>query len=403
MRMLVKKIGLCAVSAVFLLGGGRIYAADHADAPLVGFDQSSDINDLYAFVDPNDNTRVVLAFDVHGFIVPGENSSFGGFDPRVLYQFNIENTGDAKADLFIKVKFSAQISRSDPQIATITIRGRDPHGRMRFKAPTTVPSSTSEIAPMPVVTTDQGSGIQFFAGLTDDPFFFDIPGFGRFVASVLAGSPEPNELNRGRDSFAGYNVQMIALSVPVDLLLGSAGDTLGISATTLRHRLLSYSDKRDPLGFGTRIAVDRMGIPAVNVALTPFARKNEYNRADTQDDAAGRFANDIVSTLTALGTDAAHIGILADVAVTRGDQLRLDTSISNAGSQGGTNPNAGFPNGRRPADDVIDTILFLVTNEALSSGDNVDANDVAFLDSFPFFAPAQQPFPIGTLDDNTRN
>ena len=63
----------------------------------------------------------------------------------------------------------------------------------------------------------------------------------------------------------------------------------------------------------------------------------------------------------------------------------------------------GYPNGRRPADDVIDTILFLVTNEALTTGDHVNANDVPFRDAFPFFAAPQQPFPPGTVDDNTRN
>jgi hypothetical protein len=137
--------------------------------------------------------------------------------------------------------------------------------------------------------------------------------------------------------------------------------------------------------------------------LIPFPRKNEYNRATTQDDAAGKFAADIVGTLTALGTDAAHIGILASVAVTKGDMLRLDTSVANTGAQGGNNSGAGFPNGRRPTDDVIDTILFLVTNGGLTTGDNVNANDVAFRDAFPFFAPTHQPLPSGVIDDNTRN
>ena len=107
--------------------------------------------------------------------------------------------------------------------------------------------------------------------------------------------------------------------------------------------------------------------------------------------------------MTALGTDSAHIGILAGVAVTKGDQLRLDTSVANTGSQGGVNSGAGFPNGRRPTDDVIDTILFLVTNEGLTTGDHVDANDVPFRDTFPFFAASHQPLDTGEIDDNTRN
>src|SRR6266404_6474440 len=194
-----------AASVAFL-----VWAADHAEAPLVESDQAADIADVYTFLDPNDNSKVILAFDVHGFIVPGENGNLSGFDHDVLFRFNIENTGDAAPDKFIYVNFDEQTSRSQPQTAHITIGGNS------FTAPTTVSSATSPTAATPVVTTDPESGIAFFAGLTDDPFFFDIPGFNRFVGSVLGGSPNVSLLSRGRDTFAGYNVQMIALSVPVD-------------------------------------------------------------------------------------------------------------------------------------------------------------------------------------------
>jgi hypothetical protein len=147
--------------------------------------------------------------------------------------------------------------------------------------------------------------------------------------------------------------------------------------------------------------IDRMGNPAVNVALIPFPRKNEYNLASPQDDANGRFANDIIGTLTALGTNATNIGILAQVAVVRGDYLRLNLNQTNSGPGGGNNTGAGFPNGRRLGDDTIDTILFFVANQN-PLGDNVNANDVPLRNLFPFFAPSQQPRDAG-VDDNTRN
>src|SRR6185312_9980558 len=125
--------------------------------------------------------------------------------------------------------------------------------------------------------------------------------------SVLAGSPNASVLSRGRDTFAGYKVQMITLSVPASLLKGSAGDVIGVSATTLRKRNTVRSAKNDPKSGGAYIAIDRMGVPAVNTALVPFARKDEYNRATTEQDAAGKFANDIVATLHALGTDDTHV------------------------------------------------------------------------------------------------
>jgi hypothetical protein len=77
-----------------------------------------------------------------------------------------------------------------------------------------------------------------------------------------------------------------------------------------------------------------MGNPAINVALIPFPRKNEYNLASPQDDADGRFANDIIGTLTALGANATNIGILAQVAVVRGDFLRLNLKQANSGPGG---------------------------------------------------------------------
>ena len=48
---------------------------------------------------------------------------------------------------------------------------------------------------------------------------------------------------------------------------------------------------------------------------------------------------------------------------------------------------AGFPNGRRPEDDVIDNQLSAATN-GFVTGDGVSANDVPFLTDFPFFAPS---------------
>jgi len=397
------KLSKCALVAVFAAAPFLTHAADHAEAPLVEADQAADIADVYAFVDPADSSKVILAFDVHGFIVPGENANLGSFDSDVLFRFNIENTGDASPDRAILVRFSKQTSRTQPQTATITMPRGEDSSVFSFTAPTTVSSATAAVATSPVVTTDPASGVSFFAGLTDDPFFFDIPAFNRFVGSVLGNAVDPTLLARGRDTFAGYNVNMIALSVPESLLQGPAGDVIGVSASTLRHRNTARSQKNDPVDFGDFVQIDRMGVPAINTVLIPFARKDEYNRARTTDDAAGKFAGDIVGTLTSLGTSNANIGVLAGIAVAHGDLLRLDTSVVNSGPQGGTNAGAGFPNGRRPADDVIDTILFFVTNGGITTGDNVNANDSIFRDAFPFFAAPHQPLATGTIDDDTRN
>ncbi len=380
-------------------------AADHGDGPRVSSDQGADLGDLYAFVDPNDSDKVILISTVRGFIVPGEANNFASFDPRVQITFQIENTGDEKPDLTIAVNFDDRTQAADrsfSQNAEIKIDGL----KGTFTAPITQPTLAG--TPRAQVVTDltnsknSSTGIKFFAGEVDDPFFFDIPGFSRFVGSVLGGTPDVTTLQRGRDTFAGYNILAVAMSVPKALLLKD-GTKLGISCTSNRQSV--KVSKKGLKSMGKFQQIDREGVPGINAVIIPFARKDEYNSATPKDDAKLKFAGDILGVLQALGTQGVDASgnltgdllTLAQVAVLSGDQLRLETDSAATGF--GT----GFPNGRKLDDDVIDTILFLVTNETYSAGDNVNANDVPFQSTFPFLAPPQQPRDAGVLDDNTRN
>lgn len=390
-------LSISLACSVLLIPATPIGAADHGDGPAVGADRSADINDIYLFLDPNDNSRVVLLATVHGFIVPGENVNFGVFDPGLRYRFELETNGDAVPDQFIDVTFSEKLGAATAQTATVSSTFLP-----TFSAPSSVPNLAAT-APTPAVTTDPVTNISFFAGLVDDPFFFDVPAFGRFVSSVLSGAPNAATLQRGRDTFAGYNTLALGVSLPIAQLrsrAGLSGNGLGLSFRTSRRATVAGTR---PFRFPpiTYLDVDRTGNPAVNTALVPFARRNEYNGATGVDDSLGRFAGDIVGTLTALGTNQTNIGILASVAVAKGDYLRLDLTKANSGMGGGNNAGAGFPNGRRLGDDVIDTILFFVANQN-ALGDNVNSNDVTFRDSFPFFGATQQPRDSG-VDDNTRN
>jgi hypothetical protein len=192
-----------------------IGAADHGDGPGVGIDRSADINDVYLFLDPNDNSRVVMLLTVCGFIVPGEAVNFGIFDHRMRYRFEVESNGNATPDGLIDVTFSEKVtSGANPQTATIKSTFFP-----SFTAQTTNPNLNAT-PPEFVVTTDQNTGITFFAGLVDDPFFFDIPAFNRFVSSVLAGQPNPGFFNRARDSFAGYNTLVVARGLALQTRLG---------------------------------------------------------------------------------------------------------------------------------------------------------------------------------------
>src|SRR5262245_47876634 len=106
-----KKIAilLMALSLILALAPlPKIGAADHGDGPAIGLDRSADLNDVYFFLDPNDNTRVVLLLTVCGFIVPGEAANFGVFDHNLRYRFEIESDGTTLPDGIIDVTFSAK-------------------------------------------------------------------------------------------------------------------------------------------------------------------------------------------------------------------------------------------------------------------------------------------------------
>jgi hypothetical protein len=385
-----RRVRLALVFVCIAAASLPLWASDHVDSPNNAEDRAADLLDGYMFLDPNDNSRVVMLMTIAGFITPGENTNLGAvFSDDVRFTFDIENTGDANIDGSIYVTFGPKTAPATPQLATIVL----PDGHT-FTAPASPANNTSETAPAPVVTTDPVSNVSFFAGLVDDPFFFDIPGFSRFVGSVRAGAPNPTFLQRGRDSFAGFNALGIALSVPAARLRGSAGNVVRMQQTSQRRLLQVIGPDGNIHGSGRWVNADRQGFPAINTVLIPFARKREYNFSSPADDAAGRFAGDLVASLTGFGTNATNIGILAGLAVAKGDMLSLDTSIANTGPGGGTNPQAAFPNGRRLRDDVIDTILFFVANQN-TLGDSVNANDIPFADTFPFFGATHQPLASG--------
>ncbi len=141
--------------------------------------------------------------------------------------------------------------------------------------------------------------------------------------------------------------------------------------------------------------VDRMGMPAVATAV--ITSKNAYNQADPTDDAAGTFVGQIVANVgaihAALDDDLSGLGLTpcatADCVNQAApfvvpDVIRLDPSRA-----------AGFPNGRRLTDTVIDVTLALVLLDlgvhpvTALIGVNPTANDLPFSAKFPFLAPPQ--------------
>src|SRR5580704_11076556 len=79
-------------------------AADHRDSPVVDGAPEGDITDVFAFLDPNDKTKLVLAMGVNPFAVPALNDSYR-FSTGFLYQFKIDTTGDSVEDFVVQVTF----------------------------------------------------------------------------------------------------------------------------------------------------------------------------------------------------------------------------------------------------------------------------------------------------------
>ena len=74
--------------------------SDHADTPDNAANPGQDLTDVYVFPSPSDSNNVVLAMNVSPLITPAQIGT-RRFDPNVLYQFKIDNTGDNIEDLVI--------------------------------------------------------------------------------------------------------------------------------------------------------------------------------------------------------------------------------------------------------------------------------------------------------------
>ena len=212
-----------AAAAFAVVGVTRwLTASDHKDSALLAADHAADIADVYTFKSPVNPDNVVLVMTVSGFIPPSEASTTF-FDPNVLYQWKIDNSGDAVEDLVIQA----------------FVTGTGGHQVMHFRGPA-APAATGttdrvvlgpETATVGVsngaapIVASRG-GMTVFAGVRDDPFFFDLVQFKKIVAGEATAFRNP-----GVDTFAGFSVLAIVAEFPSALL---GGQKLGVWGTTSR-------------------------------------------------------------------------------------------------------------------------------------------------------------------------
>jgi hypothetical protein len=226
-----------AVAALGLATAGlvarRAVASDHQDSPDVELNPASDMTDFYAFPGATQG-NIVLAMDSWAFLTPAETPTIS-FDPNLLYQFKIDNTGDAVEDLVFQVTFQGTGANQ-----TVQVRG--PIAPPVAGAMQNTVSTTKPIISGAVNKVLTANGVQFFAGPRSDPFFIDLEQFFRILPdrkpvtgplSQLPNAPSASGFrNPGVDFVAGHNVLSIVMELPASML-GASGK-VGLWATISR-------------------------------------------------------------------------------------------------------------------------------------------------------------------------
>ncbi len=281
-------------------------------------------------------------------------------------------------------------------------------------------------------------GGQTFAGQADDSFFLDLRVFDLLYGTTLKEA--------GQDTLAGYNVNTLSVQVPKSELAikgdATGNPVVGVWSTTERKGASVTSAPAGAASANGFVQVSRLGNPLVNEVVVPLKFKDAFNGLTPDKDHTVQPVVDKVLTpiLPALiekiykvpapatpRNDIFEIfltGICKECKSTDGkvalpidlnsqllnkdgkkgadftpaEELRLNMSIAPTAS-----PNrlgvlakdlAGFPNGRRLTDDVVDIEIQALEGAAqsgtlvaaLAAGDGVDQNDVAFGQSFPYVA-----------------
>jgi hypothetical protein len=217
---------------------------------------------------------------------------------------------------------------------------------------------------------EPGPGITIFAGPREDPFFFDLIGFNRFLPDVnrQTAPAKPNfNLFTGEDSFLGKNVNAIVIKFPISLVAGNATKFAAWAVTYLGD--LPPADDNDDEDFERHFAehfkrypeglrqIDRMGNPGVNTTLITPPLKDAFNFGVPEDDARD-FGPTIVASLTQYGvaadpTAASVVQALATAAIP--DTLKFDVTLADGYMQ-------VPPNGRQLGDRTTDFLLTLFCN-----------------------------------------
>ena len=446
-RFTAAALGAVAAASVATAIG---FGSSHREAPGTSIDPTADDTDVYAFTADDAQDHLTVVANWIPFEDPAGGPNFYRFDDRAAYYINIDNTGDGRAD--IRYRFRFRTSVGDPESFLYALPGvssiDDPKLNIKQHYSVTrevlrngremsstvvaddVPVAPNNVGPKTIpdydavaeqAIRDLPNDGKVFAGQRDDPFFVDL-GAAFDAINIRKGT---GNVGGGRDDVAGYNTHSIVLQLREDRVTrnrdmvsgpDAANAVIGVWASTERRALSVRGGQLGPW-----VQVSRLGNPLVNEVVIPLGQKDRFNETEPKDDLAnfGRYVlrPELARVLNALfpGLDvptenrtdivtALLTGIpgLTQIAP---DAPPTDTLKLNLGVEPADEPNrygvikgdtAGFPNGRRLADDVTDVALRVVggvlVGNPLPLGDGVDRNDKEFLTEFPYVASPWEGF-----------
>jgi len=337
--------------------------ADHLDAPDLtspAMDPRVDITDHYAFQKPDHPERTILILNVN----PLAPTHAAEFRSDAVYETLVDTNGDAQPEIVFQSTFTAKNSDGE-QFASVLrtdLTGNAAGGPTQQATVTLVNNASVSLTPEAHITQGH-EGTQFFAGFRSDPFFFDLAGFLHGLQFT------------GADFFADKNVFGIVLDLP-NYLLGP-NNKVGIWTRT-RVPMTMQPDRLTQ--------ADQMGRPAINTVFNHGNDKNLFNvtqpanhrnMISTVAPTTGQTLLSVFQQeLQALSMGSPKGQYSADQALGIAQILLPDVLTYDYASS------AGFLNGRRLQDDVIDISLNLVTNGKVT-GDGVGPH-TDYLSDFPY-------------------
>jgi hypothetical protein len=303
--------GVFAASAVIGLVPTAAGASSHREAPLILNDPAVDNTDVYAFSSPQNKNNVTLIANWSPFQEPLQGPNFYPWADDAEYLINIDNDGDAVADLIYRWRFTTEDLRAQEtflyndgpvtslddenllyrQFYTVDLStdGGQTYGEPIAEGQA-APSFTGRASMgtaedyvdnlrTPATTRVTGGG-KTLVTQTEDPFFLDLRVFDLLYGGDLS--------ERNQDHLSGYNVNSIVLEVPKYQVAvdrnAAKNPVIGVWSTTTRPTLRNADGTAaDDSGF---TQVSRLGQPLVNEVVVPAGLKDAFNAIPPAEDAA---------------------------------------------------------------------------------------------------------------------